>query len=209
MSLSSILLGREHETMITIYNRPLEQTLPISLIPLWGEYEGVEAAVRMQWQDQSLKLRYQVREPQMRRMVTLHNGRVWEDSCVEAFLQREGRAEYVNIECSASTSILAGKGEGRANRTLLSVDFLQTIEHSVQIMENSNTQSRWTLEISLPLLALGLVEEGEDLRNVQLRGNFYCCGDKLAVPHFLAASEIGTLKPDFHCPSYFVPLTFA
>ena len=98
------------------------------------------------------------------------------------------------------------------NRTLLvlALSLLLTLATGCDnSMENSNTQSRWTLEISLPLLALGLVEEGEDLRNVQLRGNFYCCGDKLAVPHFLAASEIGTLKPDFHCPSYFVPLTFA
>lgn len=195
--------------MITIYNRPFDQTLPISLIPLWGDYEGVEAVLRMRWEDQSLKLRYQVQEPQMRRMVTEHNGRVWEDSCVEAFLQREGQAEYVNIECSASASILVGKGEGRANRSLFPVDFIQTIEHSITILENSNKRSRWNLDVTLPLYDLGLVRKDEDVKNVQLRGNFYCCGDKLATPHFLAASEIGTLKPDFHCPSYFVPLRFA
>ncbi|MGE4526290.1 MAG: carbohydrate-binding family 9-like protein, partial [Sphaerochaeta sp.] len=135
--------------MITIYSRPLAQTLPISLIPLWGEYEGVEASVRMAWENQLLHLRYQVREPQLRRMVTEHNGRVWEDSCVEAFLQREGQEVYVNVECSASLSMLAGRGEGRANRTLFPPDFIQTIDHTVEILENSNKQSRWTLEVSL------------------------------------------------------------
>jgi hypothetical protein len=64
----------------------------------------------MMWENQTLRLRYQVREPQLRRMVTEHNGRVWEDSCVEVFLQRDGRAEYVNVECSASTSILVAGG---------------------------------------------------------------------------------------------------
>jgi hypothetical protein len=195
--------------MITIYSRPLEQTLPVSLIPLWGEYEGVQASVRMMWENKMLRLRYQVREPQLRRMVTEHNGRVWEDSCVEVFLQREGRAEYVNVECSASTSILVGRGEGRANRTLFPLEFINAIEHSVEILENSNKQSRWTLDVRLPLVSLGLVEEGEDIKAVQLKGNFYCCGDKLAKPHFLAASEIGTLKPDFHAPSFFCPIRFA
>ncbi len=195
--------------MITIYSRPLAQTLPISLIPLWGEYEGVEASVRMAWENQLLHLRYQVREPQLRRMVTEHNGRVWEDSCVEAFLQREGQAAYVNVECSASLSMLVGRGEGRANRMLFPPDFMQTIDHTVEILENSNKQSRWTLQVSLPLDLLGLVKPGEDLRSVQLKGNFYCCGDKHAVPHFLAVSEIGTLKPDFHAPSYFTPIRFA
>ncbi len=195
--------------MITIYNRPLEHTLPISLLPLWGEYDEVEAAVRLMWENQIIRLRYQVREPQLRRMVTQHNGRVWEDSCVEAFLQREGCDSYVNIECSASSAMLIGKGEGRSDRTLFSEQFIQTIEHSVEILENSNKQSHWALEISLPLVALGLVEKGEDLRDVRLKGNFYCCGDKLAAPHYLAAFEIGTLKPDFHAPAYFAPIRFA
>lgn len=194
--------------MVTISGSPLERTLPIQLLPLWGEYEGVEASLRLRWEGEKLYLRYLVREPELRRMVTEHNGRVWEDSCVEAFLQREGRKAYVNVECSASTKILAAKGEGRADRSFFPVSFIETIEHSVRILENTNLQSRWMLDLTLDLVALGLIEEHEDLRQVKLKGNFYCCGDKHRIAHYLAVGEIGTVHPDFHTPSYFVPLMF-
>lgn len=186
----------------------LEHTLPLSLQAQWGEYENVEASLRLRWEARHLKLRFTVQEPQLRRMVTEHNGHVWEDSCVEAFLQREGQNTYVNVECSASTRLLVGKGENRLGRQLFPPSFIDTIPVGVEILENSNKQSRWRLEVDLDLVALGLVEEAEELPAVSLRGNFYCCGDKLKQPHYLSAAPIGTLKPDFHCPAYFVPIRF-
>ncbi len=194
--------------MILVRNIPIERALPIPLLPCWGEYEGVEASLRLAWEGKVLRLRYLVEQPQLRRMVDQQGGPVWEDSCVEAFLQREGENTYVNVECSASTKVLVGKGEGRQNRKMFDPSFLQSLPVSVEILENNTQTSRWKLDLELDLIKLGLVKEDEDLSFVSLRGNFYCCGDKLKTPIYLCAAEIGTLKPDFHQMQYFTPIQF-
>lgn len=194
--------------MIRIGKGMVDSALPIALLPLWGEYEGVEASVRLRWEEQSLHVRFMVCEPELRRMTTAHNQAVWEDSCVEVFLQREGSDEYVNVECSASTKILVARGPGRHGRVHVPPAFIDTIPCTVNILENSNAQSRWRADLSLDLVALGLVGEGERMEDVSLRGNFYKCGDKHAVVHYLAAGEIMTSGPDFHRPEYFIPLSF-
>ncbi len=176
------------------------------LVPLWGEWEGIEASVRLRWEEQRLYLRFMVKEVELRRMTKAHNEAVWEDSCVEAFLQREGSDEYVNIECSASTMMLVARGSGRQGRRYYTPTFIDTIPYEVKILENSNARSRWQADLILDLASLGLLEDGQRAKDVGLRGNFYKCGDKLVQPHYLAAAEIGTMKPDFHRPEYFIPL---
>ena len=192
--------------MITVHKVPLDKSLSVVLKQCWGESDDVEASLKLSWEGSVLHLRFQVREPQLRRMVSEHNGRVWEDSCVEAFLARKGSDEYINVECSASTKILVGRGQSRHTRTLLPVSVIETIPYRVEIMENNTKQSRWKAELSLDLVSLGVLEAGEALDTVSLVGNFYCCGDKLAKPHYLCAHEIGTLKPDFHTPAFFTPI---
>jgi hypothetical protein len=194
------------DAMITVHKVPLDKSLPVVLHQCWGDSDDVEASLRLSWEGSFLHLRFLVREPQLRRMVTEHNGRVWEDSCVEAFLARQDSEEYINVECSASTSILLGKGQSRHDRQLFPVSVIENIPYTVEILENNTKQSRWKAELSLDLVQLGVLKEGETLEDVPLKGNFTCCGDKLAKPHYLCAQEIGTLKPDFHTPAYFTPI---
>ncbi len=42
-----------------------------------------------------------------------------------------------------------------------------------------------------------------------MSANFYKCGDKLTVPHFVTWNSIGTNKPDFHQPKFFGELYFS
>lgn len=181
---------------------------PIALTHLWGEYEGVEASLRLRWEEEKLFIRFTVREPQLRRMTRAHNEAVWEDSCVEAFLQREGEEEYVNVECSASTRMLVARGSSRHDRRYYPVEFIDAIPLSVTILEHTNARSRWRADLELDLVALSLMKSGERMEDVKLRGNFYKCGDKLDEPHYLAAGEIMTAAPDFHRSEYFIPLIF-
>ena len=85
---------------IRIGQNRMDAILPVVLTPLWGEWEGVEASVRLRWEEE-LFIRFMVKETQLRDDTTAQRA-VWEDSCVEAFLcvKAEG---YVNVECSAST----------------------------------------------------------------------------------------------------------
>lgn len=190
-------------------NQNLDRALPLLLSPCWSEAENVQASVRLSWQDNSLFVAFSVCEPQLRRMVQEHNTRVWEDSCVEVFLKREDSDEYVNVECSASGRLLIAKGVQRADRIHFDSSLVESVPVKITILENNNKQSKWKAELKLDMRMLTLLKDTETLSELSLLGNFYCCGDMLDEPHYLCASEIGTLKPDFHTPQYFVPLEFA
>ena len=194
---------------ILIKNQKLDRALPLMLTPCWTEAENVQASVRLSWQENRLFVAFSVCEPQLRRMVQEHNQRVWEDSCVEVFLKREDSDEYINVECSASGSLLIAKGSQRSGRKPFDHSVVESVPVKITILENNNKQSRWKAELELDLIMLTILKEEESLPEISLFGNCYCCGDLLDEPHYLCASEIGTLKPDFHTPEYFVPLEFA
>jgi hypothetical protein len=41
-----------------------------------------------------------------------------------------------------------------------------------------------------------------------IKGNFYKCGDKTSVPHFLSWNPIILPSPDFHRPDFFGEFSF-
>ncbi len=197
------------ETMVVrVMQGDIERALPLPLHACWGGSEDVEASVRLIHEGRFLYLRYSILEPQMRRMCTEHNQKVHTDSCMEIFLQREGESEYVNFEFSASTKALVGRGEGREGRVLYPPFVINQIPITLTLLENTNIQSRYRLDVKLDLVLFGLMKEGETLSRLKLKGNIYKCGDGLKVPHYLCYAPIGTLKADFHTPSYFVPFKF-
>jgi len=55
----------------------------------------------------------------------------------------------------------------------------------------------WELTVGIPLSILG-IQKGSTFY-----GNFYKCGAKTRVLHYLSWAEINTPKPDFHCPVFF------
>jgi hypothetical protein len=50
--------------------------------------------------------------------------------------------------------------------------------------------------------------ELKELKGKVFRANFYKCGDKLAVPHYVTWNPVGTVAPDYHRPEYFGLLKF-
>ena len=36
-----------------------------------------------------------------------------------------------------------------------------------------------------------------------IKGNFYKCGDKTEMKHYLSYFKVETEQPDFHCPEFF------
>ena len=48
----------------------------------------------------------------------------------------------------------------------------------------------------------------KDLSGVDAHANFYKCGDKLKLPHFLSWKPVLSSTPDFHTPRYFGQLSF-
>ncbi|MEA5081999.1 MAG: carbohydrate-binding family 9-like protein [Dysgonamonadaceae bacterium] len=161
-------------------------------------------SVHVAHDNENLFLLYKVEGEQLRAVNTKDFESVWEDSCVEFFMQREGEQEYRNFECNALGTLLASKRFSRDTAVKLTDQMpgifrFSTIYHRYQ---NDTEVSDWSLYLEIPKSALGF-QQDESLAGQNIRGNFYKCGDETPEPHFLSWSPIETEKPDFHQPKFF------
>ena len=134
---------------------------------------------------------------------TADNGRQWEDSCVEVFIQDPEDGNYYNFEINALGKVLACKGPERHNRTPRPAEEMEQILRLTQ-MEGGPLEQEgihtWRVGVVIPFRLLGI--DPERLPR-SIKANFYKCGDKTAHPHFLSWSPVETPKPDFHRPEFF------
>lgn len=129
---------------------------------------------------------------------------VHEDSCVEFFVAPDGRTPYINFECNCIGTISASRRIDRHNSTPLTDDELDSVRRYASCgshpFEVRDELSSWNLCEAIPLELLGIEWKGQP---IELMGNFYKCGDKTTVPHFLSWAPIDTPQPDFHRPEFF------
>ena len=134
---------------------------------------------------------------------TADNGRQWEDSCVEVFIQDPEDGNYYNFEINALGKVLACKGPERHNRTPRPVEEMEDILRFSQVeggpIEEEGIHT-WRVGVIIPFYLIGI--DPENLPR-SIKANFYKCGDKTAHPHFLSWSPVETPKPDFHRPEFF------
>jgi len=135
---------------------------------------------------------------------TEDNGRQWEDSCVEVFIQDPGQKTYYNFEINALGKVLACCGEDRYNRVARPAEEMAEILRFGQLENNGPLEESgvrtWRVGVLIPFHLIGI--DPENLPQ-SIRANFYKCGDKTAHPHYLSWSPIDTPKPDFHRPEFF------
>ena len=68
----------------------------------------------------------------------------------------------------------------------------------------NKSETEWTVEAFFTLDFIGKTfGKTEFSRGEVLKGNFYKCGDKTAIPHFGMWSPIDSEKPNFHQPQFF------
>lgn len=128
------------------------------------------------------------------------NGRSWEDSCVEIFLQNPAKpTEYFNFETTSRGFLLAAHGPDRNNREVLSQNMLDKVIRTKQLASVAGNLICWGMTVQIPASIFGL----SSFEGCTLRGNLYKCGDKAKIPHYLSAFPIETEKPDFHRPEFF------
>lgn len=160
--------------------------------------------------NQKLYLYYQVEGEQLRAVNTKDFGSVWEDSCVEFFVQRKGEKAYRNFEFNVLGVLLASKRESRESAEKLSQKLMDSIVRFTTIRHYYEAElqlSDWTLYAEIPKEALGFLSH-EKLSRQLIGANFYKCGDETSEPHFISWNPIGTPQPDFHVPHYFGELMF-
>ena len=151
-------------------------------------------------------IHYCVEEQSVRAVAQKDNDNVWEDSCAEFFISPAADGLYYNIECNCAGTLLLGVGEGRNNRQLAVPEITRQIDRWASLgrtpFDTRNQPTHWELALRIPYTVF-FRHNITSLDGLTLNGNFYKCGDKLPVPHFISWNPIGTPTPDFHCPQFF------
>lgn len=146
-----------------------------------------------------LWLNFCVKNDYMRAHAVHDQDPVYDDSCVEFFI-RTG-SNYMNFEFNCLGICLSAIGPDRKNRIPLPDSVLsRIIRFSSLSRENVPEEGElcdWELTVGIPLSIVGL-HKGR-----VFYGNFYKCGHKTKVPHYLSWAPIGTEEPNFHCPEFF------
>lgn len=155
-----------------------------------------------------LHLTFRVREDAVRAVCAADGEHAWEDSCVEFFFAPRQDGVYYNLECTCTGKIFLCRGTERHGREMLPETLLHGIRRRCSLGEEPfglrEEPTAWELRLDVPAATFGL----EHFTGLRARGNFYKCGDKLPVPHYLSWAPIGTPRPDFHRPEFFEDIVF-
>jgi hypothetical protein len=161
---------------------------------------------------------FRVEDRHVRSVHTRFGDPVYEDSCVEVFLQpKEGRG-YLNFEMNAGGALLASHvadprrtPEGfAAFRRLTEEDGRRVaIRSSLPRVVDPEIEGAvdWQLAFYVPLALLeAYVGPIGPLAGQEWRANLYKCGDKTSHPHWASWSPVDALN--FHLPHCFGTLRF-
>ena len=156
-----------------------------------------------------LFINYFVKGNYLRAVNSTDNSPVWEDSCVEFFVQIPGEKYYYNFEFNCIGTALAARRTGREDAEHFSADKMAKIKRYSSVGNKPFCEMEglfsWNLLVAIPFELIGL--DGGQLPE-SLSANFYKCADGSSLPHYLSWSPIPIEKPDFHRPDYFGELRF-
>jgi hypothetical protein len=161
--------------------------------------------------EREIYLKYYVAEDYFKAEKSETNEKVFEDSCVEFFVSPAEDGIYYNIEFNAIGTCLLGSGTNRHDFKKAPLEIISGIRWLGSVDDGPKPEKRgpffWTLTLGIPFETF-FQHKITALQGRTFRANFYKCGDKLTVPHYLTWNQVDTVKPDFHQPKYFGTLKF-
>lgn len=172
----------------------------------WPEY-AYKPAVTFQiaHNGNTIFLKYNVSECNLKALRTHDSEEVWKDSCVEFFLSPDNEG-YYNLETNCIGTVLLCYGKSRSNREPASLTLIKEIGRYPSLGRKPITgitnQINWQLILKIPAKVF-FKHKITDLSNLTMSMNVYKCGDELATPHYLTWKPVKTDHPDFHQPEYF------
>jgi hypothetical protein len=174
---------------------------------------------KLLYDDSHLYGLFLVRDRYVRCIHTGFQAPVYEDSCVELFLQTKPDKGYFNFEFNCGGALLASyvtdpaRIDGRvAEATPLSLEEGRQVAvyHSLpSIIEHEmEDEVTWFLEFAIPFALLqGYAGSLGKVDGQQWRGNLYKCGNKTSHPHWASWNRL--TDRNFHAPWDFGALRFA
>jgi len=179
------------------------EALPIDT-PLWGPVGDIAGRGRVGWTVEDLRVLLEAREKHIRAEEHGPLGNPWEDSCLEFFFSPvEGDGRYINLELNPNACLCMGLGDGaRRLRILWANAFLRP--------KVTFTADGWQVEYRVPFDLIRMFFPDFDPRpGAVMTGNFYKCGDRTALPHYLSWNPVNSPTPNFHRPQDFGRLIFS
>ena len=170
-----------------------------------------DAQFRMAYNNLSIFLHYKITEDTVRAIYDKDNGNVWTDSCVEFFCMPGDDGLYYNFECNCIGPLLIGVGTGRDDRERAGSETLGCVQRWASLgrraFEETEGPKTWEVALIIPCAAF-FKHRIRSMAGMQVKANFYKCGDGLRKPHFLSWNPIKLGKPNFHCPEFFGDVSF-
>jgi hypothetical protein len=178
----------------------------------WQLYNYLpEVVFSIEYSAKEIYLKFYITEDYFKAEMTEPNQNVYEDSCVEFFVSPGKEGIYYNMEFNAIGTCLLGSGTSRADSVLADPAIISKIRRLASSGDKPVKERKgkisWTITLAIPFEVF-FHHNVKELKGKTFRANFYKCGDKLTMPHYLTWSPVGTSKPDFHQPEYFGLLRF-
>ncbi|MCX6335632.1 MAG: carbohydrate-binding family 9-like protein [Bacteroidia bacterium] len=170
-----------------------------------------EAAFSIGYTSREIMLKYYISEDYFKAEKTESNQNVFEDSCVEFFLSPSDDGIYYNLEFNGIGTCLFGTGTSRENRIKADPQIIEKIRRISSAGKDPVAERKgkftWTITVVIPVEVF-FHHNLKTLKGRTFTANFYKCGDKLSVPHYLTWRPVRTSKPDFHRPEFFGTISF-
>ena len=163
------------------------------------------------YSSEHIVLRFDVAELDFRLVETKQPASVWEDSCVEFFVEPESGGGYYNFEFNAGGVLHLAYGTSRHDREMATEYIRESVMREVTMLSSPVKDYpyiyRWILIARIPYFTFFRHSLRPQSGQV-IRANFYKCGDKMRRPSYQSWMPIDTPSPDFHQPRFFGELKF-
>ena len=130
-----------------------------------------------------------------------HMESVHEDSCVEFFVNfmPEKSNKYINFEVNASGMMNAAFRSNRNDSVPLLIEEIESFDITTDIQNDC-----WRVTYKIGYDFIQKYYPGFSIEKCKyIQGNFYKCGDRTKIKHYLSYFKIELEKPNFHCPEFF------
>jgi hypothetical protein len=173
-------------------------------IPLEQTDAKVSAQAQLCYDDTNLYVRLCAQEERIRAELTGPMDEVCEDSCLEFFFSPvTDDPRYINIECNPNGCLYVGIGPNAQDLIRLTPR-----EHSVS-PHVQRIPGGWETVYTVPYSFIRQHFPGFDPVSCgSMQANFYKCGDKTEIPHYLCWNPVPMQPCAFHNPAYFGTITF-
>ena len=168
----------------------------------WLTPNTVEAKAQMCHDGEKFFVRMTAKEEKIRAELTDVLSQVCNDSCLEFFFAPDCGMRYFNFEWNPLGTLYLGFGAARNTRVRLIVKD----KDALFAPKPFTTANGWGIEFEIPASFIQMYFPAFDMS--EARANFYKCGDKTEVPHYLAWSDLTSEKPDYHRAGDFGDLYF-